>query len=79
MIGDSMQITFGSSTEAAYVNQSGDTVSAFQNDLTLMRAIAEHDMAPAHDEAIAGLNGVGWSLWRRRARRVQGRTCTGDA
>ena len=62
MIGDSMQITFGSSTEAAYVNQSGDTVSAFQNDLTLMRAIAEHDMAPAHDEAIAGLNGVGWSL-----------------
>ncbi|MCG7626170.1 phage major capsid protein, partial [Epibacterium sp. Ofav1-8] len=31
MIGDAMQITFGSSTEAAYVNQSGDTVSAFQN------------------------------------------------
>jgi len=62
MIGDSLQITFGSSTEAAYVNQSGDTVSAFQNDLTLMRAIAEHDMAPAHDEAIAGLNGVAWSL-----------------
>ncbi|GAB5433932.1 MAG: phage major capsid protein [Epibacterium sp.] len=62
MIGDAMQITFGSSSEAAYVNQAGDTVSAFQNDLTLMRAIAEHDMAPMHDEAIAGLNGVGWSL-----------------
>lgn len=62
MIGDAMQITFGSSSEASYVNQSGDTVSAFQNDLTLMRAIAEHDMAPMHDEAIAGLNGVGWSL-----------------
>lgn len=62
MIGDAMQITFGSSSEASYVNQSGDTVSAFQRDLTLMRAIAEHDMAPMHDEAIAGLNGVGWSL-----------------
>ncbi|OIQ32311.1 MAG: phage capsid protein [Alphaproteobacteria bacterium MedPE-SWcel] len=62
MIGDAMQITFGSSSEASYVNQAGDTVSAFQRDLTLMRAIAEHDMAPMHDEAIAGLNGVGWSL-----------------
>lgn len=62
MIGDSQQIVVGSSTEAAFVNQGGDTVSAYQNDLTLMRAIAEHDLAPAHDEAIAGLNGVGWSL-----------------
>lgn len=62
MIGDAMQITFGTSTEASYVNQLGDTVSAFQSDLVLMRAIAEHDLAPAHDVAIAGLNGVGWSL-----------------
>ncbi|KIC19626.1 phage capsid protein [Leisingera sp. ANG-M6] len=62
MIGDSMDITLGSSTEASYVDTGGNTISAFQNDLTLMRAIAEHDMAPAHDEAIAGLNGVGWSL-----------------
>lgn len=62
MIGDALAITFGSSSEASYVNQSGTTISAFQNDLTLMRAIAEHDMAPAHDEAIAGLNGVGWTL-----------------
>lgn len=62
MIGDSQQITLASSTEASYVNQAGDTVSAYQNDLTLMRAIAEHDMAPAHDAAIAGLNGAGWTL-----------------
>ncbi|AUQ93856.1 phage major capsid protein, HK97 family (plasmid) [Phaeobacter inhibens] len=62
MIGDALQITFGTSSEAAYVNQAGDTVSAWAQDLTLMRAIAEHDMAPMHDEAIAGLNGVGWSL-----------------
>ncbi|MBI6628332.1 phage major capsid protein [Pontibaca salina] len=62
MIGESQQIVVGSSTEAAFVNQAGDTVSAYQSDLTLMRAIAEHDLAPAHDEAIAGLNGIGWSL-----------------
>lgn len=62
MIGDTMAITMASSTEAAFVNASGDTVSAFQNDLTLMRAIAEHDLAPAHDAAIAGLNGAGWLL-----------------
>lgn len=62
MIGSSQQITIATSTEAAFVDQSGDTISAFQRNLTLMRAVEEHDMAPAHDEAIAGLNGVGWSL-----------------
>lgn len=62
MIGDSMDITVATSTEAAFVNTSGETVSAFQSDLTLMRAIAEHDLAPAHDEGIAVLTGVGWSL-----------------
>lgn len=62
MIGDSMQITVAASTEAAYVNGDGDTVSAFQNSLTLMRAEAEHDMAPMHDQAIAGFNGVAWTI-----------------
>lgn len=62
MIGDSMDITVATSTEAAYVDTTGDTVSAFQNDLTLMRAISEHDLAPAHDEGIAVLQGIGWSL-----------------
>ena len=62
MIGDSMALTIGSSTEAAFVDGSGDWVSAFQNDLTLMRSISEHDFAPAHDEAFAGFNGKGWTL-----------------
>lgn len=62
MIGDSMKLVMSSSTEAAYVNTIGDTVSAYQNDLTLMRAIEEHDFAPRHDEAISKLTGKGWSL-----------------
>lgn len=62
MIGDSQVITVATSTEAAYVDQGGVTRSAFQDDKTLMRAIAEHDMAPRHDEAIAMLNGVSWGL-----------------
>lgn len=62
MIGDAMSITIASSTEAAFVNGSGDTVSAFQNDLTLMRAVSEHDLAPAHDVAVGGFNAAGWTL-----------------
>jgi HK97 family phage major capsid protein len=62
MIGDAMSITIATSTEAAYVNQNGDTVSAFQRDQTLMRAISEHDLAPRHVAALAGLNGAGWTL-----------------
>ncbi|WP_435988540.1 phage major capsid protein [Sulfitobacter sp. SH24] len=62
MVGDSMKLMMASSTEAAYVDTSGDTVSAFQTDMTLMRAIEEHDFAPRHDEAIAKLTGKGWSL-----------------
>ncbi|KQI66961.1 phage capsid protein [Loktanella sp. 3ANDIMAR09] len=62
MIGDAMSLTIATSTEAAFVNQAGDTVSAFQNDLTLMRAISEHDLAPRHTAALSGLNGKGWAI-----------------
>lgn len=62
MIGDSLVITVDASQEAAFVDGGGSTISAYQNDLTLMRAISEHDLAPAHDEALAGLNGVSWFL-----------------
>lgn len=62
MVGSSQTITIASSTEAAFVDAGGDTISAFQRNLTLMRAVEEHDMAPSHDEAIAVINGVGWSL-----------------
>ncbi len=62
MIGDSMNLMIDTSNEATFVNQSGDTVSAFQRDLTLMRAISEHDLAPMHDEAISGATVTDWTL-----------------
>jgi hypothetical protein len=62
LVGDSMALTLASSSEAAYVNTSGDTVSAFQNDLTLMRTVEEHDFVPRHDVAISMITGKGWGL-----------------
>lgn len=62
LIGDAMEIRLAQSSEAAYVDAGGNTRSAFAEDCTLLRAISEHDFAPAHDAAISGLNGVGWSL-----------------
>ncbi|MBL4761710.1 MAG: phage major capsid protein, partial [Gammaproteobacteria bacterium] len=61
-IGDAYVLTLASSTEAAYVDAGGTLRSAFQDDLTLMRAISEHDLAPRHDEALAGISGAGWTL-----------------
>nr|WP_152559559.1 phage major capsid protein [Paenirhodobacter enshiensis] len=61
MIGDSMELNVSMSTEAGYMD--GSTfVSAFQNDLTLMRTISEHDFALEHDVAFSGFNAAGWSL-----------------
>jgi HK97 family phage major capsid protein len=62
LVGDSMTLMLAASQEAAYVDTNGDTISAYQRDLTLMRAIEEHDFAPRHDEAISLLSGVDWSL-----------------
>lgn len=62
MIGDDQEIRIASSTEATYVDINGNTVSAFQRDQTLMRAISRHDFAPEHDEAISVITGTGWGL-----------------
>lgn len=62
MIGEGEEMRIAQSTEAAFVDTNGDTQSAFQRDMTLFRAITEHDFAPAHDEAIAGFNAADWSL-----------------
>ena len=62
MIGDSMDLSISVSTDAGYVDASGDYISAYQNDLTLMRAISEHDFALEHDVAFAGFNAKAWSL-----------------
>lgn len=62
VIGESGLLRIAQSTEAAYLDANGEMQSAFANDQTLMRAIAEHDFAPEHDVAIAGLQGIGWAL-----------------
>jgi HK97 family phage major capsid protein len=62
MIGDAQEIRVATSTEATYVDTGGNTVSAFQRDQTLMRAISRHDLAPEHDQAISVLTGTGWGL-----------------
>jgi HK97 family phage major capsid protein len=60
VIGESSTLTIDASAEAAYV--SGGTVkSAFQADLTLVRALALHDFAMRHAESVAVLTGVKWT------------------
>ncbi len=61
LIGDSMQMSLAVSSEAAYVT-GGVTHSAFQRDLTLFRAISEHDFALTQSVAFAGFNGINWNI-----------------
>lgn len=58
---DSMQMELAVSREGTYVDGSGVTVSAFQNDQTLIRAIAEHDHQLRHDAAVAVIQFVRWA------------------
>ncbi len=61
MIFDSMTMELAVSREGSYVNARGTTVSAFSNDQTLVRAIAEHDFQIRHDQAVAVLQFVRWA------------------
>jgi HK97 family phage major capsid protein len=61
MILDSMQLELAVSREGTYVDAGGNTVSAFQNDQTIIRAIAEHDFQLRHDASIAIIQGVRWA------------------
>jgi HK97 family phage major capsid protein len=58
---DTMQMELMVSQEGTYVNSSGQTVSAVQNDQTLIRAIARHDFQMRHDAAVAVIQGVAWA------------------
>ncbi|GAC1405504.1 MAG: phage major capsid protein [Burkholderiaceae bacterium] len=61
VIGESMNMSVAISMDAAYTDPAtGNTVSAFQRDLTLIRIITENDFGPRHAEAIAVLDGVTW-------------------
>jgi HK97 family phage major capsid protein len=61
MILDSMSLELAVSREGMYVDAGGATVSAFQNDQTLIRAIAEHDFQIRHDAAVAIAQYVRWA------------------
>lgn len=62
MILDSMSLELAVSREGMYVDaSSGATISAFQNDQTLIRAIAEHDFQMRHDQSVAVIQGVRWA------------------
>jgi HK97 family phage major capsid protein len=56
-LGESLNLTVDASQEAAY-SEGGTLVSAFQNDQTVIRAIAEHDLVMRRQESIAILQGV---------------------
>lgn len=55
---DAMVIDF--SKEATYKDGSGNVISAFQRDQTLVRVIAKHDFGPRHVESVAVMTGVKW-------------------
>lgn len=62
MILDSMQLQLAVSTDGSYVDSlTGATISAFQNDQTLIRAIAEHDHQMRHQASVAVIQGVRWA------------------
>lgn len=61
MILDSMSLELAVSREGSYVSASGSTISAFQNDQTLIRAIEEHDFQMRHDSAVAVAQFVRWA------------------
>ena len=59
---DSMQLELAVSREGSYVDSAtGATISAFQNDQTIIRAIAEHDHQLRHDAAVAVIQLVRWA------------------
>lgn len=61
MILDSMTLELAVSREGTYVDASGTTWSAFQNDQTLVRAVAEHDFQMRHSASVAVDQFVRWA------------------
>ena len=61
MLLDSMQLQIDVSREGTYVDTTGATISAFQYDQTIIRAIAEHDFQVRHRAAVAVCQFVRWA------------------
>ncbi len=61
LILDSMTLELAVSREGSYVDANSNTQSVFQNDETLIRAIAEHDFQMRHDAAVSVLQFCRWA------------------
>jgi HK97 family phage major capsid protein len=61
MIFDSMSLELAVSRDGTYVDGSGNTQPAFGKDLTLIRAITEHDFQMRHDSGVAVDQFVRWA------------------
>lgn len=60
VIGDGSQVEIRVSDEAAYINSDGTLVSAFGQDVTVVRAISHHDINLRHRESVAIIDAVEW-------------------
>lgn len=60
VIGETANLEVETSPDASYVDASGNTVSSFQNDQTVIRVIHEVDVTLKHSEAFARLDAVDW-------------------
>ena len=60
LFGESAGMSFDVTTQGAYVNASGATVSAFQNDLTVIKCSMEADVGLRYLEAVAVIESVRW-------------------
>lgn len=60
LFGDTAGLEIMISKEASYTNGGGDQTSAFETNMTLIRATMQHDWTPRYDEAIATLTAVQW-------------------
>lgn len=61
MIFDSMSLELAVSRDGTYIDGSGNTQPAFGKDLTLIRAITEHDLQMRHDSGVAVDQFVRWA------------------
>jgi HK97 family phage major capsid protein len=60
VIGEAMNLIVDASTEASYVDSTGATVSAYQQDQTIIRAITEHDLGVRRAESVAVNTAMSW-------------------
>ncbi|MFO6447857.1 phage major capsid protein [Erythrobacter sp. NE805] len=60
LVGEQSGVELAISTEAAYVDASGNQQAAFSRDETVVRAIAKHDFGLRHLATLAILTGVTW-------------------